>query len=274
MKTSIGGFRGADGGAIHTISWTGDTTTADVVLAHGYAEHSARYEHVAAALVDAGYDVHALDHVGHGRSGIVRGLVPSFEHVVDDYESVANAVAEAGGGRPLFLFGHSFGGLVVLASAERGTLPAAAVLCSAPALIPTVSVSAVLTAIAPVVSAILPRTPTVTLDSEQISTIAAEVTKYDEDPFNYRGAIPARSAHEIQSAASRIAMHYGDITAPVLFVHGTDDRIASPEGSRAAAAAVKGAVLTEFEGSYHEIFNDFDRGPAIAEVIAFFDSKR
>lgn len=274
METSIGGFRGADGGAIHTISWTGDGTVADVVLAHGYAEHSGRYEHVAAALVDAGYDVHALDHVGHGRSGIVRGLVPSFEHVVDDYENFANAVAEAGGGRPLFLFGHSFGGLVVLASAQRATLPTAAVLCSAPALVPTVSVSAVLTAIAPVVSALLPRTPTVTLDSAQISTIADEVAKYDGDPFNYRGAIPARTAHEIQSAAGRIADRFGDIHVPVLLVHGTEDRIASPEGSRTAAAGIDGAVLTEYEGSYHEIFNDFDRGPAIAEVIAFFDSKR
>lgn len=274
METSIGGFRGADGGAIHTISWTGDETTADVLLAHGYAEHSGRYEHVASALVDAGYDVHALDHVGHGRSGIVRGLVPSFEHVVDDYENLGNAVVEVGGGRPLFLFGHSFGGLVVLASAMRATLPASAVLCSAPALIPAVAVSPVLNALAPVVSMVAPRAPTITLDSSQISTLTDEVAKYDDDPFNYRGAIPARTGHEIQSAARRILDHLADIHLPVLLVHGTKDEIASPEGSRAAAAGIEDSVLTEYEGSYHEIFNDFDRGPAIAEVIAFFESKR
>lgn len=274
MDTSIGGFRGADGGPIHTISWTGPDSTADVVLAHGYAEHSGRYRHVAAALVESGYDVHALDHVGHGRSGIVPGLVPSFEHVVDDFESVGTAVAEAGDGRPLFLFGHSFGGLVVLAAAARNSLPVAALVSSSAALLPAVDVSPVVTALAPVISALLPRTPTVKLQADQISTLEAEVAKYDEDPFNHRGAIPARSAHEIQTAGRRVMDALGSITAPVLLVHGTDDKIVSPEGSRIAAAKIADSVLTEYEGSFHEVFNDFDRGPAIAEVVAFYDSKR
>lgn len=274
METSIGGFRGTDGGPIHTISWTGTDAAADVLIAHGYAEHSGRYRHVAAALVDAGYDVHALDHVGHGRSGIVPGLVPSFEHVVDDFESVGTAVAEAGGGRPLFVFGHSFGGLVVLAAAQRKTLPMAALVSSSAALLPAVEVSPVVTALAPVISALLPRTPTVKLRADEISTLAAEVAKYDEDPFNYRGAIPARTGHEIQAAGRRVMDGLDTIEVPVLLVHGTADKIVSPEGSRIAAAKIADSVLTEYEGSFHEVFNDFDRGPAIAEVVAFFDSKR
>lgn len=275
METRIGGFRGADGGAIHTISWTGPDTTADVVLAHGYAEHSFRYAPVAAALVDAGYDVHALDHVGHGRSGIVRGLVPSFEHVVDDFEALGAAVSEgASAPRPVFLFGHSFGGLVVLAAAERKNLPIAAVLASAAVLRPAVEVSSVVSALAPVASMLLPRAPTVTLDSSLVSSLQDEVDKYDADPFNHRGPIPARTAHEIQSAGRRVEADLAAIDAPVLLIHGTEDGLAAIEGSRAAADAIPDSVLTEYEGSYHEILNDFDRGPAVAEVITFFDSKR
>lgn len=272
MDTSIGGFRGADGGPIHTISWTAAGSKADVLLAHGYGEHSLRYEHVAAALVDARYDVHALDHVGHGRSGIVPGLVPDFDNVVADFENLGTVIAAAGGGRPLFLFGHSFGGLVVFAAAIRKALPATALLSSSAVLVPAVEVSPVITALAPVVSVLLPRAPTVKLRSDQISTLEDEVVKYDEDPFNYRGSIPARTGHVIQSAARHVAARLGEVDLPVLLVHGTEDKMASPEGSRAAAATIPGAVLTEYTGSFHEIFNDFDRGPAIAEVIAFFDS--
>jgi len=275
MEMTIGGFRGTDGVPIHTIAWTGDGNGADVLLAHGYAEHSGRYVHVAQALVESGYDVHALDHVGHGRSGGAMGLVPRFSHTVDDFITHAAAVRRtAAADRPLFLLGHSFGGLVVLDAALRKALPVKAVVTSGAVLRPAVEAPALLLAIAPVASALLPTMRTVTLDANQISTLADEVRKYDEDPFNYRGGIPARTAHEIQTAAARITEALPGVDVPVLLLHGGPDAMASPEGSRVAADLIPESVLTVLEGSFHEIFNDFDRGPAIAEVIAFLDARR
>src|SRR6185436_14329359 len=67
-----------------------------VVLAHGYAEHSGRYAHVAKKLVDAGYRAYALDHFGHGKSeGEVRGDIGTLESAVADLDAFIDlAVAE------------------------------------------------------------------------------------------------------------------------------------------------------------------------------------
>jgi alpha-beta hydrolase superfamily lysophospholipase len=54
------------------------------LLVHGYGEHSGRYEHVAARLVDDGAVVYAIDHVGHGGSAGERVLITSFQEVEED----------------------------------------------------------------------------------------------------------------------------------------------------------------------------------------------
>ncbi|MBP9067228.1 MAG: alpha/beta hydrolase, partial [Candidatus Microthrix sp.] len=79
---------------MHTIRWTPDAQpatqpTAEILLVHGYGEHSGRYEHVAQRLCDAGFAVTSLDHRGHGRTtGVERGTVDNFDLLVDDLASV------------------------------------------------------------------------------------------------------------------------------------------------------------------------------------------
>lgn len=98
---------------LHRRQWLVSNPRAVVFVLHGYAEHSGRYEAVAARLNAAGCSVYSFDHQGHGRSGGDRAHVESFDHYVADALHYIERV-QSGFDAPLpcFLLGHSMGGLV------------------------------------------------------------------------------------------------------------------------------------------------------------------
>ena len=107
------------GGRLYYRWWRPDgDAKAHVVLAHGYAEHSGRYGHVAAALTDHGFTVWALDHRGHGQSEGERANIESVETAVADLDEFVDTVRDEVPDGPLFLAGHSMGGLIATAYAQ------------------------------------------------------------------------------------------------------------------------------------------------------------
>lgn len=97
--------QGAEDGSLHT--------KATVMLVHGFGEHSGRYFHVAKALVERNYAVYAYDQRGHGKSGGKRAFISQWDDYVNDFEVALNRVLESSGDLPLFILGHSMGGLVL-----------------------------------------------------------------------------------------------------------------------------------------------------------------
>ena len=121
------------GGRLAARTWSGDGPPSHVVLlAHGYGEHVGRYETTAAALVDRGAVVHAVDHVGHGKSAGERVHVDDVEHVVDDLRRVDLRAREGHPGLPVVLVGHSMGGLIAARYAQRYGDTLAALVLSGP----------------------------------------------------------------------------------------------------------------------------------------------
>src|SRR5258708_6831521 len=94
-----------------------------VGLLHGFAEHGARYAHVADAWAERGIGTVAIDMRGHGRAGGERGYCQRFSEYLDDVKELLPLVRERGQGAPAFLFGHSFGGLVASSSALADASP-------------------------------------------------------------------------------------------------------------------------------------------------------
>jgi alpha-beta hydrolase superfamily lysophospholipase len=102
------GFAGVGGLRIYRQAWTpAREPRAVVVIAHGAGEHSGRYRHVSARLVDEGFAVHALDHRGHGRSEGPRALIDRMDNAVADLDRLIVQAAAEHAGQPLFLLGHS-----------------------------------------------------------------------------------------------------------------------------------------------------------------------
>ncbi|MBK7167450.1 MAG: alpha/beta hydrolase [Candidatus Microthrix sp.] len=107
MNTETSTKPGTGGVTLHTIRWTPDATPrAEILLVHGYGEHSGRYEHVAQRLCDAGFAVTSLDHCGYGRTGRRAGTVDNFDLLVDDLASVVTDLSSGtSDGVPLFVYG-------------------------------------------------------------------------------------------------------------------------------------------------------------------------
>jgi acylglycerol lipase len=95
--------------------WSPDGQPKGVVcLVHGLGEHVGRYEHVGAALTNAGYALLGYDLRGHGRSDGQRGHIPDFQSLMDDIADFLEQASQRYPGKPIFLYGHSLGGNLVL----------------------------------------------------------------------------------------------------------------------------------------------------------------
>ena len=121
LETDEGFWHAFDGERLFWQSWepADGPSRGCVALMHGYGEHSARYDHVAAALCRVGYGVMALDARGHGRSTGKRGHVDNYDDYVLDYDLLRMHAADRWPNVPLFCFGHSNGGQIVLRYALR-----------------------------------------------------------------------------------------------------------------------------------------------------------
>ena len=106
---------GARGNLLFRREWLGPEPERVLLLVHGMAEHSGRYDHVGAWFAARGCAVHAYDQLGHGRSAGIPGHGKRFSDFLDDLDAVLGWLRVRHPGVPVFLVGHSMGGLVVSA---------------------------------------------------------------------------------------------------------------------------------------------------------------
>src|SRR3990170_2759580 len=111
-------FRGAGGIELVTHRWAPDGTIAPraaVAIVHGLGEHSGRYGAVVSALTGRGFAVHDFDLRGHGRSPGRRGHIEAWSDYRADLAAYLDPVqAQEAPGTPVFFYGHSLGGAILL----------------------------------------------------------------------------------------------------------------------------------------------------------------
>ena len=238
--------------------WPAEHALGTVLLVHGAAEHSGRWEHVGEAFVAAGYDAFAYDMRGHGRSGGHPMYVEAFAEFLDDLDMVRSE------GRPLVVYGHSFGGLVALAYGLTERPQPDVYVLSAPAL--GSSTPRVLRGAAYVLGALLPRltAPTV-FKKEYLSRDPAVGDAYMGDP-HVHGKGTMRLGREVFRAMAETRRNVGRLEVPALVIHGGDDRLVPTEAS-AVLADVEGVERRIFEGLRHEMHNEPESEGVLAFVI-------
>jgi len=223
-----------------------------VVLVHGLGEHSGRYRRLIRELNDAGFAVYTFDWPGHGKSPGKRGHT-SVEEALEIIDSLIEEIGE----KP-FLFGHSLGGLTVIRYAETRPEKIRGVVASSPALAKSPKTPGFMVALAKLLGKIAPGiTLSNGLDPNLLSRNPEAVKRYIEDPLVHDriSAKLGRSIFENMELAHREAK---EIKVPVLLLVGTGDVITPPEGARRLfeELTVEDKSLREFEGAYHEIFED------------------
>jgi len=258
-----GSFVAPDGTRLFTRRWAPETTPPVLTLAlvHGVHEHSGRYAYVALQLLARGIETVALDLRGHGQSDGPRHAVDRFDAYVEDVAAWLPTVRPAD--RPTVLMGHSMGGLVVARFvSEHGTDGLSGVVLSSPAL--AVDAPAPLRALAPLLGRWFPNLPATRLDRSQLSRDPRVGRAYAEDPLCTTRGVRARLGAQLLAAQARVRPERFD--APLFLFHGTDDRITSPAGTRALAAAVPTATLRTYDGLRHETLNEPERDAVIADL--------
>jgi len=274
---SEGSFKGNDGFALFERWWMPEGDLKGMlVIVHGLAEHCGRYAHVAEALCAQGYGVGTYDQRGHGKSDPAgpKAVIPSFDHLWDDLEVFLDRARKRGAGKPLFLFGHSMGGEVVTSYVIERKPELTGLMTSGAAIQISDDISPLVLAMAGVISKIAPKMPTIVLDGTAISRDQAVVDLYDSDPLNYRGGVPARTGAEMNRVIKIIQENLEKITLPLLVMHGTDDRLADPQGSKDLYERAQSVdkTLKLYEGFYHEILNEPQKGQVIADMAQWMDA--
>lgn len=257
-----------------------DAPRARVAFIHGFAEHGGRYGHTLAAFAAAGVDAWVLDLRGHGQSGGPRTFVRAWSDYADDVEAYLRHIEAASQGprTPLFLVGHSMGGLVVASAllTRRGRLPA---LAGAALLSPLLGVKMKLpgwkVAAANGLSRLIPsfRLPS-DIDPDVLSRDPAVGRAYLADPMCVHSAT-ARWFTECNAAQLRAhdgAARLGS-DPPLLVMHGDDDRLVDVEATRRFAARVPGVSLRVWPGGRHELLNETNQAEVRGAILSWMDER-
>ncbi|MBE7420191.1 MAG: alpha/beta hydrolase [Ideonella sp.] len=265
---------------LHLRQWTLKTRTHGLVLiVHGLGEHIGRYEHVAAALNDAGWDVAGYDHRGHGASGGARGAIARADSLLDDLGVVIDTLRREPA-RPLVLLGHSLGGLIAARFVAEGLVqrpaawwrPVDALVLSSPALDP--GMNAVQRALLAVLGPLAPQLAVGNgLKPQWVSRDPAVVRAYIDDPLVHDRVTPLLVRFVVDAGAF-VRTQAPQWRVPTLLLWAGADRCVAPAGSAAFAAAAPATALahTCYPQMAHEIFNDPERAAPLAELTRWLGS--
>lgn len=239
-----------------------------VVIHHGLADHSARYAGFAERLVRAGYAVWALDMRGHARSAGPRIRFDRIDELVGDLDRFVALVRAREPGKPVFLFGHSLGGLVTALYAIERQPEIAGVVLSAPGIafdLPAFGAGAVRFA-----AALAPNAPLLAVEHRDFSASPEVIADMARDPLIESPKGPARSSRSVIDGVARVWAHPERLVAPLLALHGTTDKVTAPIGSRELVARAGGAdrTLRLYDGLKHDLLHEpAGGGDRVAEDV-------
>jgi len=265
LRRTEGWVASPEGLLLFRRAWLPELPQRVLVLVHGFAEHSGRYEELGSWFAARGCAVLAVDLRGHGRSQGRRTHVDSFAQYLDDVDLLMAAAREEYGGLPLLLLGHSMGGLIALSYLQDRQPTIAGAIISAPALsVP----SGPRAALVRLLRRVLPKLSIAAgLDLAGLSRDPEVVRRYESDPLVER-RLTVSLAGELFGAAPRAAARGVEIRVPTLFLHGQADPICAPEDTRALAKGVTpaGTRLLEYPTLRHEAFNEPEREQVFEDV--------
>ncbi len=275
MIHAEGSFKTPQGATMYYQHWQPDgNPKAILLIVHGLAEHSGRYLNVVNALVPRGYAVYGLDHLGHGKSDGTRVFVERFSDFTGPLKMYFDMIQNWQPGKPVFLVGHSMGGLIgsVYLLEHQDELQGAVL--SAPAVKVSDTISPATITLGKILSGLLPKAGLLALDASAISKDQAVVKAYVNDPLVYTGKVTARLAAEMLAAMQRVTAEAGQIHLPLLLLQGSEDRLVDPGGAKMlhekAGAADK--TLKIYPGLYHEVFNEPEREQVFQDIAAWLET--
>ena len=263
---------GVSGLSIFFRSWRpARRAEAAIVIVPGFNAHSGYYEWVAEELVGQGLAVYALDLRGRGKSDGERFFVQAFEDYVRDVEAVMAVVRSREPGLPVFMLGHSAGGVVscLYTLDHQGEL--AGLVCESFA--HEIPAPGFVLAVFKGLSHIAPHAHILHLPNESFSRDPQAVEAMNNDPLIAHETQPTQTMAAMVRADERLKKEFPLITLPLLILHGTADKNTNPSGSQHFydAAGSTDKTLKLYEGGFHDLLNDMDKEAVMLDIKSWID---
>jgi acylglycerol lipase len=268
-------FKGVGELNISTRSWHPDagTSRAVVVIVPGFNSHSGYYEWVAGQLVADGLAVYSIDLRGRGKSDGERFYVQDFEDYVTDVATFVSIVKQEEPGLPVFMLGHSAGGVVACNYTLDHQQELAGFICESFAY--QVPAPDFAIAVLKGLSHIVPHAHVLKLHNEDFSRDPKAVEIMNNDPLIANESQPTQTVAAMVRADERLKKDFEQITLPILILHGTLDKATKPSGSQQFydRTGSTDKTLKLYEGHFHDLLNDLDKEIVMADIQHWIDER-
>ena len=272
MKESS--FEGIGGLKIFARSWQPEGEPRGViVIVHGLNSHSGQYFWTAEQFTKNGLAVYALDLRGRGRSEGERFYVEKIDDFINDVETLVKQAKAENSGLPVFMLGHSAGGVTACVYALEYQSEIDGLICESFAY--ELPVPDIVLTFLKGLSYITPHTHVFSLKNEDFSRDPKIVEEMNGDIYIKGESQPAQTAKTLLDADARLTREFSNITLPVLILHGTADKATKPSGSRHfyEAAGSSDKTLKLYEGHFHDLLNDLDKEIVMADIQSWIDER-
>jgi acylglycerol lipase len=254
-------------------SWRPATAAhAVVVIVPGFNSHSGYYEWAGDQLTARGLAVYAIDLRGRGQSEGERFYVDRFEDYVSDVHALVTLARARDTDLPMFILGHSAGGVVACLYAASHQSELAGLICESFAF--KVPAPDVALAVLKGLSHFAPHAHVLRLKNEDFSRDPAIVRQMNSDPLIADEKQPTQTVAEMVRADQRLDQGFPSFRLPLLILHGTRDKATKPSGSQQFydSAGSRDKTLKLYEGAYHDLLNDTDRDRVMSDVTGWIES--
>lgn len=243
-----------------------------VVINHGFNAHSGQYLWVADQLAAAGFAVHALDMRGRGKSTGKRFTVDDFARHAGDLWQMIGLAKQADPGLPLFLLGHSAGGVVACVYALDHQAELAGLVCEDFAF--ALPAPGFALALIKGLARLFPNLPVLKLNNAFFSRDPNVVAAMNADPLIKGETQPAVTVAALIHAGERLRTGFPAITVPLLILHGTGDKAARYQGSQLFQdrAGSPDKTLKLYDGYYHDLLNDVGKERPMADILGWLET--
>jgi alpha-beta hydrolase superfamily lysophospholipase len=262
-----------DGIHIFVRSWLPESARAVVVLCHGLNSHSGQYRWPAEQLCASGLAVYALDLRGRGKSEGERFVVGDIQEWANDVAATVRLAKSRHSGLPVFLLGHSAGGVTSAVYTYENQSELAGFICEDFAF-QTPAPGLALTAIK-WLSHVAPHLPALKLKNEDFSRDPNVVEALNNDPLTANEAQPVITVAALVRADEQLHDEFPSFTLPLLILHGTADKVTEYRGSEFfhETAGSQDKTLKLYEGHYHDLLADLGKEDVMADIKAWIDAR-
>ncbi|MFN4097706.1 MAG: lysophospholipase [Sphingomonas sp.] len=262
-----------DGTGITLHSWPLADAKAVVVLQHGFNAHGGHMQWPAEQLNAAGYACYAVDLRGRGTSDGPRYYVEQFDDYLADLQLAFDQARADHPGLPIFLIGHSAGGVIATSYALKHQAQLAGLVCHSFAF--RVPAPRFALNLLQWIGGFLPRLGVLKLKNADFSRDPTHVAMMDSDPLIANETQPARTVGELWAADKRLEVSFGAFSMPILIIHGTSDHATLPVGSRFFFdhAGSSDKTLKLYDGHYHDLLADTGKEAVMADILGWIAAR-